>query len=70
MPRGTVEWFSDDEGYGLIFPDGGGEDLFVHRTGISGEGSKGLKGFDEGAKVSCEAARGCKGTHAGDPSKA
>jgi CspA family cold shock protein len=55
MAQGTVKWFSDDKGYGFITPDEGGEDLFVHHTGIAGNGFKSL---DEGAKVSFEATQG------------
>jgi cold shock protein len=61
MPQGTVKWFNDEKGYGFITPDEGGEDLFVHHTGISGSGFKSL---DEGAKVSYEASRGQKGMQA------
>jgi len=50
-PEGTVKWFSQEKGYGFIIPDDGGEDLFVHHTGIVGEGFKTL---DEGEKVSYE----------------
>jgi len=61
MAQGTVKWFSDDKGYGFITPDEGGEDLFVHHSGITGTGFKSL---DEGAKVSYEATRGQKGMQA------
>ena len=61
MPQGTVEWFNDEKGYGFISPDEGGEDLFVHHTGIAGNGFKSL---EEGAKVTYEAAQGRKGMQA------
>jgi CspA family cold shock protein len=56
-----VKWFNDEKGYGFISPDEGGEDLFVHHTGIAGSGFKSL---DEGAKVEYEATRGKKGMQA------
>ncbi|MBA4116983.1 MAG: cold-shock protein [Rubrobacter sp.] len=61
MAQGTVKWFSDDKGFGFITPDEGGEDLFVHHTGITGSGFKSL---EEGAKVSYEASQGRKGMQA------
>src|SRR5258708_3979269 len=42
MATGTVKWFNDAKGYGFITPDGGGDDLFVHHTGIAGTGYKSL----------------------------
>ena len=61
MAQGTVKWFSDDKGYGFITPEAGGEDLFVHHSGISGSGFKSLQ---EGIKVSYEPSRGQKGMQA------
>jgi CspA family cold shock protein len=61
MATGTVKWFSDSKGYGFITPDEGGEDLFVHHSGIDGTGFKTLA---EGAKVEFTAEQGAKGMQA------
>ena len=61
MSTGTVKWFSDEKGFGFITPDGGGRDLFVHFSGISGDGYRSLP---EGAKVSYEEESGDKGPKA------
>ena len=66
MPQGTVKWFNHEKGYGFIRPDDGGEDLFVHYSGIAGEGFKSL---DEGDKVTYEAAQGRKGMQAQNVSR-
>ncbi len=66
MPQGTVKWFNGEKGYGFIRPDDGGEDLFVHYSGIAGDGFRSL---DEGEKVTYEAAQGRKGMQAQDVSK-
>ena len=66
MAQGTVKWFNDDKGYGFISPDDGGEDLFVHHSGIVGNGFKSL---EEGAKVTYEATRGRKGMQAENVTK-
>jgi CspA family cold shock protein len=61
MATGIVKWFNDDKGYGFITPDGGGKDLFVHHSGVTGEGFKSLA---EGAKVEFEPSEGEKGPQA------
>jgi CspA family cold shock protein len=61
MATGTVKWFNDAKGYGFIAPDDGDKDVFVHHSGIAGEGFKSLT---EGAKVEFEVREGQKGPEA------
>jgi len=61
MPTGTVKWFNDDKGFGFITPDEGGRDLFVHYSGITGQGFRTLA---EGTKVSYEEEESDKGPKA------
>ena len=45
MAQGVVKWFDDRKGYGFIQKDDGG-DIFVHHTGVMGEGFKTLNDGD------------------------
>jgi CspA family cold shock protein len=49
MAIGTVKWFNGTKGFGFIQPQSGGKDVFVH---ISAVQAAGLRGLDEGQKVS------------------
>ena len=61
MATGTVKWFNDEKGFGFITPDDPGKDLFVHQSGIVGDGYQSLS---EGAKVSYDSESGEKGPKA------
>jgi CspA family cold shock protein len=66
VPEGTVKWFNQEKGYGFITPDGGNEDIFVHYSGIVGEGFRSL---EEGERVSFEVTRAKKGLQAENVSR-
>src|SRR5271157_4340732 len=53
MATGTVKWFNATKGYGFIMPQDGGRDVFVHITAVQ---SAGLRGLNEGQKVTYEVA--------------
>ena len=61
MANGTVKWFSDDKGFGFITPDEAGKDLFVHHSGIAGDGYRSLA---DGTQVTYDAEAGDKGPKA------
>ena len=67
MQKGVVKWFTNQKGYGFMTPDGGSKDVFVHHTGISGEGYKSL---DEGEEVEFDVSQGPKGEQATNVVKA
>ena len=52
-----MKWFSEKKGYGFIEQEEG-PDVFVHHTGISGEGFKTLR---EGDRVTFDIEEGQKG---------
>jgi CspA family cold shock protein len=57
MAFGTVKFFNDSKGYGFIKPEDGGEDLFVHVSGLKDD-------IRENDRVSYEVERGKKGLNA------
>ncbi|MBQ3786456.1 MAG: cold-shock protein [Lachnospiraceae bacterium] len=65
MSKGTVKWFSNQKGYGFI-SDEGGNDVFVHFSGLNMEGFKTL---NEGDSVEYEVTEGAKGPQATNVTK-
>ena len=57
MANGIVKWFNDRKGYGFIEQEDG-PDVFVHHSGINGNGFKSLA---EGDRVSFDTEQGQKG---------
>ena len=37
MQQGTVKFFNEAKGFGFITPSNGGQDIFVHVSGLQGE---------------------------------
>jgi CspA family cold shock protein len=58
MAQGTVRWFNRQKGYGFIHLDGGGGDVFVHRSAVE---RSGLSTLQEGQKISFEIETGRDG---------
>jgi CspA family cold shock protein len=57
MPKGTVKFFNDSKGFGFIKPSDGGDDIFVHVTGLIDE-------IRENDQVIYDVERGKKGMNA------
>lgn len=60
MNNGTVKWFNAEKGFGFIEREDG-DDVFVHFSGIVGEGYKTL---EEGQNVEFEIVEGDRGPQA------
>ena len=60
MPKGTIKWFNEKKGFGFISKEDG-SDVFVHYTGIVGNGFRTLK---EGQRVEFEIESSDKGPRA------
>jgi CspA family cold shock protein len=60
MQQGTVKWFSAEKGYGFIKLDHG-SDVFVHYSGIEGNGYRTLQ---QGDRVELELVQGPRGPQA------
>ncbi len=60
MSKGVVRRFNNQRGFGFI-SDSEGKDVFVHYTGINGEGFKTL---EEGQEVEFDIVQGEKGPQA------
>jgi CspA family cold shock protein len=65
LAKGVVKWFDTKKGYGFI-EQPGGDDVFVHFSGIVGEGFKSLRAGEE---VEFEIANGPKGPQATNVAK-
>jgi CspA family cold shock protein len=57
MQEGTVKFFNGTKGFGFITPANGGQDIFVHVSGLYDE-------IRENDKVSFEVENGKKGLNA------
>ncbi len=57
MQEGTVKFFNETKGFGFITPSNGGQDIFVHVSGLLDE-------IRENDKVSYEVQNGQKGLNA------
>ncbi len=58
MQQGTVKFFNETKGFGFITPSNGGEDIFVHTSGLK------YRNVRENDVVTYEVEQGKKGLNA------
>ena len=58
---GTVKFFNTSKGFGFIAPEDGGKDVFVHASAVE---RAGLRGLNEGQRVSFDVQPDAKGSKA------
>ena len=58
MQEGTVKFFNETKGFGFITPSNGGEDIFVHTSGLA------TRTIRENDRVTYEVTQGKKGLNA------
>ncbi len=63
MPTGTVKWFNPRKGFGFIIPDEGGDDIFVHYSGVKVEEGE-FATLNENDEVEFDVEEGDKGLEA------
>jgi CspA family cold shock protein len=63
MTIGQVKFFNTTKGFGFIAPEDGGKDVFVHMTAVQ---AAGLRGLNEGQRVSFEVEADKRGPKAVD----
>lgn len=59
--EGSVKWYNPEKGFGFIAVDGGGKDVFVHRSVLL---RAGLESLPEGQRVAMTVVQGRKGPEA------
>ena len=57
MQKGKIKFFNETKGFGFITPEAGGEDIFVHSTGL-------IDKVRENDTVTYEVQQGKKGLNA------
>ena len=57
MKKGIVKFFNDEKGFGFIKEENGGQDIFVHKSGVVGR-------ISDNDEVEFEVEQGQKGLNA------